>query len=128
LRDANAEVERAGARVVAIGMGGADRARALREEFSLPFLLLVDEDRVAYRAAGVGNAGVVDFVRPAFWRAGRRARQEGFRQVSNGPHPLQLGGTFLLGPGDVDLFVHRGRLGEEAPVADVLAAIGRERS
>jgi hypothetical protein len=123
LRDRNAEIEAAGARVFAIGMGEPWKARALRDELRVPFPLLVDQDRVAYRAAGLRTASVAQLLRPTLWRAARRAKKEGFRQVSSGPHPFQLGGSFLLGPGDVDVFVHRvAKLGTEPPIDELLEA------
>jgi hypothetical protein len=124
LRDRHAELEAAGARVVAIGMGEPWKARALRDELRIPFLLLVDEERVAYRAAGLRSASPLQLLSPSTWRASRRAKKEGFRQVSNGPHPFQLGGSFVLGPGAVDRYVDRGaKLGAEPPIDRLLEAL-----
>jgi hypothetical protein len=126
LRDREAELRARGARVAAVGLGDAGYARAFREESGITFPLLVDADRNAYRAAGLGSASLLHVLRPDNVRAGLRARAAGHRQRRKGPHPFQLGGSFVFGPGDVDRFAHVSRtFGDNAPVAALLAALDR---
>ena len=124
MREHEAELQRKGARLAAIGLGDRNYARLFREETGIVFPLLIDEERVAYRAAGLGVANLLHLLRSDN-RAGRkRARAAGHRQHKFGRNPLQLGGSFVFAPGNRDLFVHLSRtFGDNAPIADVLAAI-----
>ncbi len=59
LRDLHTQILSAGLRVVGISPQSADSHRRFREEHSLPFTLLSDEDKVAVRAYGVdGPLGI----------------------------------------------------------------------
>jgi hypothetical protein len=85
-----------------------------------------DEARTAYRAAKLGSASLLHLLRRDNAAARCRARAAGHRQHRTGPHPFQLGGSFVFGPGDVDRFVHASRtFGDTVPVADLLAALPR---
>jgi hypothetical protein len=126
LRDHEAEFRARGARVAAIGLGDVAYARAFREESGIPFPLLVDAERRAYRAAELGSASLLDLLRRDNFAARRRARAAGHRQGRTGPHPFQLGGSFVFGPGDVDRYAHASEtFGDTAPVSALLAALDR---
>jgi peroxiredoxin Q/BCP len=59
LRDLHTQILGAGLRVVGISPQSVDSHRKFREEYSLPFTLLSDEDKTAIRAYGVdGPLGV----------------------------------------------------------------------
>jgi hypothetical protein len=63
------------------------------------------------------------------FRARRRARAAGHRQHRTGAHPFQLGGGRVLGPGNVDRFVHVSRtFGDNAEPAALLAALDSRAS
>jgi hypothetical protein len=126
LRDREAELRARGARVAAIGLGDAGYARAFRDEAGIAFPLLVDAERRAYRAAGLGSASLLHVLRPGNVVAGLRARATGHRQGRMGPNPFQLGGSFVFGPGDVERYAHASRtFGDNAPVSALLAALDR---
>jgi hypothetical protein len=126
LRDREAAIRARGARVAVIGLGDLAHARAFRDETRLPFPLLVDEARAAYRAAGLGSASILHLLRWRDIRARMRARAAGHRQRRLGRNPFQLGGSFAFGPGDVDRYAHVSRtFGDSAPVDDILAALDR---
>jgi alkyl-hydroperoxide reductase/thiol specific antioxidant family protein len=118
------ELQAAGARLAAVGLGDAAYAKHFRAETGIGFPLLVDAERQAYRAAGLGKASLWHLVRRDNFVARRRARAEGHRQHRLGNDPLQLGGSFVFGPGHTDLFAHVSRtFGDNARVADLLAAV-----
>jgi hypothetical protein len=124
LRDHEAAFRARGARVAVIGLGDRARARAFRDETGITFPLLVDEARTAYRAAGLRSATPWHLFRLDNFTARRRARAAGHRQRPLGRHPLQLGGAFVLGPGDVVRHAHvSATFGDSAPVAALLAAL-----
>jgi hypothetical protein len=126
VRAHEAEFTAAGARLAAVGLGDPAAARVFRADAGIGFPLLVDEARLAYRAAGLGSASLLHLFRPDNFTARARARAAGHRQGRIGAHPLQLGGSLVLGPGDVDRLVHRSRtFGDHAPVAELLAALRR---
>lgn len=126
MRDRQADFTARGARLAAIGLGDAGYARAFRDESGIAFPLLVDAERRAYRAAGLGSASLLHVLRPDNVAAMRRARAAGHRQRRKGPNPFQLGGSFVFGPGNVERHAHVSRtFGDNAPVAALLAALDR---
>jgi len=126
LRDHQAEFRARGASVAAVGLGDPGYARAFRDESRITFPLLVDVQRAAYRAAELRSAPLRHLLRWDTFTAGRRARAAGHRQGRTGRNPFQLGGSFVFGPGDVDRYAHVSEtFGDSAPVARLLAALGR---
>lgn len=124
MRDHEQEIERAGAAVAAIGLGDRDYARAFRDQTGIGFPLLVDEDRQAYRAAGLHSASLLHLLRRDNFRARARAKAAGHRQRRLGKDPFQLGASFVFGPGDRDLYVHLSEtFGDNAPVGELIDAL-----
>ena len=114
----------AGARLAAVGLGDRAYARAFREETGIAFPLLIDEERRAYRAAGLRKASLLHLLRRDNVTARTRARQAGHRQHRLGQNPLQLGGSFVFGPGNVVRFAHVSEtFGDNASPEVLLAAV-----
>ena len=112
------------ARLAAIGLGDLYYAQAFRAESGIDFPLLVDEQRLAYRAAGLRTASLVHLFRRDNAVARTRARAAGHRQDRLGKNPFQLGGSFIFGPGNVDLYMHVSQtFGDNAAPDTLLAAI-----
>ena len=127
MRDHEQAFLQKGARLAAIGLGDLPYARAFRDETDIHFQLLVDEQREAYRAAQLERASLLHLLRSDNAVARKRARAAGHRQHRLGKDPFQLGGSFVFGPGNVDLYRHISRtFGDNAAVEDLLAAISRE--
>jgi hypothetical protein len=125
LRIHEQEFRSRGANLAVVGLGGAHYARAFREETGITFPLLIDEKRQAYRAVELKQASLLHLL----WRenviARKRARAGGHRQHRLGKNPMQLGGTFVFEPGNIDRFVHiSNTFGDNAPAAQVVAALG----
>ncbi len=128
MRDNEEAFRSAGASLAAIGLGDVRYARRFREETGIGFPLLVDGERRAYRAAGLGSGSLLHLLRRDDRQGRSRARAAGHAQRRLGAHPLQLGGTFVFAPGDVDLYAHRSEtFGDYAPVAELLAALTGRR-
>jgi hypothetical protein len=124
LRDHEPAFRSKGARLAAIGLGDLRYARIFREESGISFPLLIDEQREAYRAAGLGSANLFHLLRGDNAAARRRARAAGHRQGKLGKNPFQLGGSFVFAPGNVDLFAHTSEtFGDNATPAALLAAL-----
>ena len=113
-----------GARIAAVSLGDLEYARIFREDTGITFPLLIDADRVAYRAMDLGVGSIFSIFRSENREARTRALAAGHRQHKLGKNPLQLGGSFIFGPGNVDRYAHANEtFGDNAPVADLLAAL-----
>jgi len=112
------------ARLAAIGLGDQHYARLFREETAITFPLLVDAQREAYRAAGLGSGNLLHILRRDNKAARKLANAAGLRQYGLGKNPFQLGCSFVFGPGNVDRFAHLSEtFGDNATVAALLAAL-----
>jgi hypothetical protein len=110
--------------LAAIGLGDRAYAQVFREDTGIAFPLLIDEQRLAYRAAGLRKANLLHLLRKDNAEARARAKSGGHRQQRLGKNPFQLGGSFVFGPGNVDLFAHVSQtFGDNAPVDRLLAAV-----
>ena len=126
MRTHEQELRQAGASLAAIGLGDASYARHFREDAGITFPLLIDEERRAYRAAGLKRASVLHLLRADNARARVRAKASGHQQGRLGKNPFQLGGSFVFFPGNVDGYAHvSATFGDNAPVEDLLAAVRR---
>ena len=124
LREHEAAFRDKGAQIAAIGLGDARYARLFREETGIAFSPLVDEQREAYRAAGLGSGNLLHLFRGDNKAARQRANASGHRQHDLGKNPFQLGGSFVFGPGNQDRFAHLSEtFGDNASIAALLAAI-----
>ncbi len=124
MREHEAAFRQKGARLAAIGLGDRTYARLFRQETGIGFPLLIDEQRQAYRAAGLRSANLLHLLRRDNFRARKRAQAAGHRQHKLGKNPFQLGGSFVFAPGDRDLYAHLSRtFGDNASPADLLAAL-----
>lgn len=106
MREHEQEFRNAGASLAAVGLGGRTYACAFREETGINFPLLIDHNREAYQAVELKKASLLHLLRRDNMAARKRAKAGGHRQHKLGKDPLQLGGTFVFGPGNVDHFVH----------------------
>jgi len=122
LRDHEPAFHEKGASLAAVGLGDADYARAFRQESGITFPLLIDEHRLAYRAAGLRSASLLHLLRRDNVAARARARASGFRQQKLGKNPFQLGGSFIFAPGNADRFAHLNRTFSDDASPDALLA------
>jgi hypothetical protein len=129
LREHEDEFKQKGANLAAIGLGDSNYARLFRDETGIGFPLLVDEQRRAYRAVGLRKANLLHLFRGDNARARRRARAAGHQQQRAGRNPFQLGGSFVFGSGNIDLYTHISEtFGDNASPEALLAAIPAART
>jgi len=123
-RDRDAFTE-AGAPLAVIGQGTPANAAWFREEFGLEIDILVDTDRLAYKAAGTKVATVGELVGPKLVARGlRRTRRSGVRQGKIVGHPAQLGGLMLVTPGGGVPWAHLSDdAGDYPPNQEVIEAV-----
>jgi peroxiredoxin len=127
LRDDRKRFEEAGAAIVLIGLGPADRAAWFCEDKAIPFACLADPDKVAYAAYGLRTATLTEVLRAENalkyirLNLNRETRQ---RPAKAGEDVLQLGGTFVVDTGGVIRYAHRNRhTGDNPPDDEVLNAL-----
>jgi hypothetical protein len=115
-----------GANLAAIGLGDRIYAQQFREDTGIAFPLLIDEQRLAYRAAGLRNANMLHLLWSENKTARDRAKSAGHRQHRLGQNPFQLGGSFVFGPGNVDRYAHVSRtFGDNATTEALLDTLRR---
>jgi hypothetical protein len=127
LREHESEFNSSGATLAAIGLGDLRYACLFRDETGITFPLLVDSERIAYKAAELksGNLFHVFFRENSEGRA--RAKAGGFRQHRLGKDPFPLGASFIFGPGNRDLFVRLNRtFGDNADPKSLLSVLTRD--
>ena len=124
LREHEQAIRARNAGVAAIGMGDRNYARLFREETGITFPLLVDEERTAYRAAGLKRANILHLLRRNNAAARKRAWGAGHKHHTLGQNPFQLGASFVFGPGNVDRYAHLSRtFGDNASCDELLKAL-----
>jgi AhpC/TSA antioxidant enzyme len=122
-----AEIEAAGARVLAISFGAPEMVAAYRADHALPFPVASDVERNAYHALGIGRGGVQKVWRPsAIWQH-IALRLRGY---TSGRHRqsdvLQLGGDFVIGRDGRLLLSHPSVAGDDrVSIGEILAALKR---
>jgi peroxiredoxin len=133
LRDERERFDRAGAGIVLIGQGSPSDAVAFTRRMNQPFECLVDPDRSAYRAYGLGRARPAQVVGPRtalpFLRA--NLNRETLQRGLQGGKFMQMPGTFVVDTEGLVRMAHRNRHVADTPpnqrILDVLAAL-RERT
>jgi hypothetical protein len=124
LRERETEFRAAGVELAAVGLGDSNYARSFREETGIAFPLLIDENRLAYKAAGLKSGNILHLFRRDNAVARGRARAEGHSQHGAGRNPFQLGGSFVFAPGNRDIYAHlSATFGDNAPVEALLGAV-----
>ena len=124
MREHQAEFQKNGANLAAIGLGDRNYARMFRQDTGIDFPLLVDEERLAYKAAALKRANIFHLLKSENFKARNRARAAGHKQHKLGKDPFQLGASFVFGPGNVDRFAHlSATFGDNASPEALLAAL-----
>jgi len=118
------EIRSRGADVVAIGTGNPMYAKDFIQQFDINFLVLIDADAAAARAASIKRATRAQLLSPASLMRGVSRFVMGGRQGKSGARISQLGATFVIAPGGKLLFEHLAEAtSDNAPMHDVLAAL-----
>jgi len=124
LRDRFSEFEGKGAGVVVIAMGLPAMAADFRDEYRIPFPVLVDQKRVSYKALGLKRAGWMKLLGPVVWKYIGSVFKFGVSLPSKGQDPHQLGGTVVVRRGGQVAFVHSAQhAADNASVDQMLGAL-----
>lgn len=101
-----------------IGMGASETARRFKEEFSLPFTVLVDKKRESYRMLGLKRGSISEVMGPRVWAKGIKSLAKHGQGVPK-EDPYQLGGVAIVKDGKVS-FVHRSETSSDNLSIDTL--------
>jgi peroxiredoxin len=126
LRDSYQDIRAAGADLVAIGTGDQRYATRFVEDESIPFAVLVDDHAEAARFASVNRGSIPNILTPSTYRDSIGTWRRGHRIHKSGKRVLQLGATFIVGPGDRVAYEHiDATTTDHAPIDEVLSALAR---
>jgi peroxiredoxin len=123
LRDSNAAFEQAGARLVAVGTGGREYAKAFVTERKIPYLVLVDKQLETHDLIGIKSGGKLLVAKPNTLIAAGKALAAGERQGKAGPNPFLFGASNVIAAGGTLSFAWlNGDYQDNAPIDELIAA------
>lgn len=115
----------AGAGVVLVVHDEPDRVRiGLLDGLDVPYPVVVDLDRVSYRAWGLQRASLARiYLSAAVWRSYAQLLRDGERLRPAGRDTLQLGGDFVVNRSGRVVYSRAQQADDRPPVAVLLAAL-----
>ena len=123
MRDEYPRFQQAGGDVAVVAMAEPDRAAAFRSRYDLPFRLLADPQRQAYRAFGLPRGNAWKVSGPANWAAGLKSFVRHGAGIPVGD-PFQLAGTFVIDREGIIRYVHHAaNSADRPPNAELIAAL-----
>ena len=124
LRDKADEFEKAGVRVVLVGMGPPRESREFMERFKIPFPMICDPKRRLYDIYGLKKMGVLGFLSPSLVLKSLSAVAQGNMAGIPEGDVKQLAGIFVIDPSGHIQFRHLSADPADFPPAeDVLAVL-----
>jgi len=124
LRDKAADFEKAGARVVLVGMGPPKESREFLERFKVPFPMICDPELRLYDIYGLKKMGVLGFLSPSLALKSLLAVAQGDMAGIQEGDVKQLAGVIIIDASGHVRFRHLSADPAEFPaVEDVLGAL-----
>ena len=124
MRERYDEITSLGADIVAVGTGDRRYAYAFVRDERIPFLVLVDDDASAARAASLRTLNWFQLLHPRTWKATRETSKRGYHVHKAGKRVKQIGATFVIGAGDRVRYEHLDDDStDHAEVDEVVAAL-----
>ena len=118
------DIERAGAKIVAVGTGNRQFATAFVHDEAIRFPVLVDDKAEAAKAIRLGRTSALGLLKPSVFAGRKRAAAAGHSQKRLGERPMQLGATLVIAPGGEVLYAHMDSdVADHAPVEEILEAL-----
>ena len=111
----------AGGGIAIVTMGSPEQASGFRQRLALPFPVLADPDRQAYRAFHLGRGGVLQIAGPRVWLPGIKAL---FRGGAGKPigDVRQMPGAFVIDRQGLVRFSHYARHSADYPSHEEMIA------
>ncbi|MCG6881411.1 MAG: AhpC/TSA family protein [Deltaproteobacteria bacterium] len=124
LRDKAGDFEKAGGRIMLVGMGPPKESEAFLEKFEFPFPMICDPDRKLYGAFGLKRMGTLGFLSPSLALKSLSALAGGNMVGIPEGDVKQLGGVFIIDTTGHVRFRHLSADPSDFPSAeDVLAVL-----
>jgi hypothetical protein len=127
LRDHYQEFKAKGAEVVVVGMGFPAMAVDFREQFKIPFPILIDSKRTTYQALNLKRGALRDYIGVHLWAGyfkGSLLKGLGGGMAKKGQDPAQLGGAIVVGKGGKLKLAQRAKdAADNIPAEKLLAAL-----
>ena len=119
------EIKERGGELVAIGMGWPAAAADFREQFNVPFPLIVDHTKETYRALELGRASLAQLIGPGVLLRGAKSLLSGHGMTAKPKEdPTQLGGVVVADKGGSILYRYVSKTQADNPPTDeVIAAL-----
>ncbi|MBM2822840.1 MAG: AhpC/TSA family protein [Thermoleophilia bacterium] len=119
------QLDEAGASVVFVTFDDPEPVRrALLAGLEVPYPVLVDRERVAYRAWGLRRSSVAGiWLDPRVWWRYASLVVRGERLRTLGSDTLQLGGDFVLDGDGIVIYARPQRRDDRPPVGELLRAL-----
>lgn len=103
--------------------------RLLLHDLDVPYPILIDLDRRAYRAWGLTRASFWRvWINPTIWRRYLTLLLAGERPRGLGEDTLQLGGDFIIGSDGTIRYARTQKSANRPPVAELLQEMARAAS
>jgi hypothetical protein len=119
----NDDIEAAGLRTVAIGLGQPKHAQQFGGTLAPSVACLTNEEPVLHESFGIGNGNILQLMSPDAIKSGARAAKKGFSQGKATGDTTRLTGTFIVDQTGTIRAAYYGRnAGDHADVPAMLAA------
>lgn len=103
------EIEAAGLRVVAVGLGRPVHARRIGDRLAPSVDCVTNEEPALHAAFGIGRANLLRLMSPDSLAAGARAAARGHAQGQATGDQLRLGATFIIDQDGTVILAHYGK-------------------
>lgn len=122
----HAEIEAAGLKVVAVGLGRPAHAQRYCPRLAPSVVCLVGQGSSAHLAYGLRRGGVMQLAGPQVVGSALRAAAQGLRQGQTTGDRALLSGSFVIGQdGAVRAAFYSRHAGDHPDLAEMVRAIGR---
>ncbi len=120
------EIEAAGLRIVALGLGEPKHARQFGDKLAPNVDCLTNEEPTLHAAFGIERGNILRLMAPDAIRAGARAAARGHSQGQATGDAQRLPGTFIIDRGGIVRYAYYGKFAGDQPELAELVAWWRE--
>lgn len=120
------EIEAAGLRIVALGLGEPKHARQFGDKLAPNVDCLTNEEPTLHAAFGIERGNILRLMAPDAIRAGARAASRGHSQGQATGDAQRLPGTFIIDSGGIVRYAYYGKFAGDQPELAELVAWWRE--
>jgi hypothetical protein len=120
------EIEAAGLKVVAVGLGQPKHARQFGDKLAPSVECVTREEPVLHATYGIGKGNLLRLISPDAIRAGARAAAQGHRQGEATGDTQRLPGTFIVDSNGIVRYAYYGKYAGDNPDLPELLRVWQE--